>query len=941
MALLCTAATLTAPSARGQALFGKNKVVYADRDWKVFQEGRIHLYFYPEEEELAREALRSATEAYAEFSKYFHFEFEEPIPIILYGTHHDFKQTNVTPGFIPDFTAGFTEFAKGRVTLPASGSRAELRHVVRHELVHAFMLSKLAHVMNQHGIFDYPAPPLWFIEGLAENVARPLPDAQANMFLRDALFNEGLPSIPDLWQIEGSFLMYKAGESILGYLRTQYGDGVPAHLLESWWKGRGFAEILQQELGLTEAELSERWTNYLKRRYFPEMLVRSSPVERGHALFEDPRFEIAPAVLDTTGDGGYRLAMISARDGLLSLYLVEVGRQGHPHVTRLVEGGRKARFEALPALRSRIDTWGGDRIAFVAKHGSADALFFYDVGRHEVIAELAFPSLRQIASPTFSPDGRQVAFSGLAVDGTSDLYCVDVQSGTLTALTHDAPADLHPTWHPTQPRLVFASDRDDLDGGRRSLYELDVDATGRAVGLPRRLTDDSADDNEPAWSPDGTRILYVSDRSGTFNLHVLEAGISRQLTSVTGGAYNPDWLPGADGGVVASVYHKGTFQLFRFEVDAASAPSAPALAATSIPDSGAAATATIGPTAAPDTSSAHTQPQPVDYQVDLDLDFVQSTYALDPDLPFGSGATVGLTDMLGDHQIYLHVSQSNQEFSVDQLNLGVSYANLSHRFNTNFGLFRLNTNERLTDLRPTQIERRTGGFAGVTYPFSTFDRLEVSAVGRYLERAASFQLPGEPGQSWLLSGFVSFVHDNSLWTWNGPVRGTRYNVTVGQTFDLLGRGFDRQTVQLDYRRYFELTRGVVFASRLTQRLSFGNDQQFFYVGGPNDLRGYDWYEFFGERLTLANAELRFPLIERIALRFPFGLIDFPSLRGGLFVDAANVGGEIYDTGWVGSFGASLGMVLIPPLIARVDFARRTDFDEVEPVDVDFALSFLF
>jgi hypothetical protein len=511
-------------------------------------------------------------------------------------------------------------------------------------------------------------------------------------------------------------------------------------------------------------------------------------------------------------------------------------------------------------------------------------------------------------------------------------------TGTLTELTDDIAADLHPCWHPTRAQLVFASDRDDLSEGKRSLYLLDLDQDGRAVGTPRRITSGAADDNEPSFSADGSQILFVSDRSGTFNLHVLHDGVVRQVTNVTGGVYNPAWVPGKPQRVVASVYDRGTFAIYEFTVSPdregppEMVPADSVLAATTGPDS----TKTLLAQAKDED-----QVQPLDYKLKFDLDFVQSTVALDPDLPFGSGATVGLTDMLGDHQVYLHLSQSSDEFALDQLNLGVSYANLSHRLNTAFGAFRISTNAYLTELRPTQIERRTGGFAGVTYPFSTFDRVEVTAVARYLERQASFQLPGEPGQSWLASGFLSYIHDNTLWTWNGPMRGSRYNVTLGQTFDVLGRGFDRQTIQLDYRRYFQLARGTALATRFIQRLSFGGDREFFYVGGPNDLRGYDWYQFFGERLTLANLEVRFPLLERIALGFPFGLVDFPSVRGALFFDAAKVGGEIYDTGWIGSLGANVGMILIPPLMFRVDFARPTDFHRVDPVQVKASLSFLY
>ena len=55
--------------ASAQSVFGRNKVVYANREWWVLEDGWLHLYYYPEEEELARQTLAIAREAYAKRSR--------------------------------------------------------------------------------------------------------------------------------------------------------------------------------------------------------------------------------------------------------------------------------------------------------------------------------------------------------------------------------------------------------------------------------------------------------------------------------------------------------------------------------------------------------------------------------------------------------------------------------------------------------------------------------------------------------------------------------------------------------------------------------------------------------------------------------------------------------------------------------------------------------
>ena len=923
-ALLLLLFSLGAATAGAQGVFGRNKVVYADRDWQVLESGQVQVYYYEEERELARETLGIAVEAYADLAEYFDFEFEEPIPIILYGTHHDFKQSHVTPGFIPDGTAGFTEFIKGRVAVRATGNFRELRHLVRHELVHAFMLSELAEVMGERGLFDYTGPPLWFIEGLAESVARQGPaDSDAQMFLRDAVLQDGLVHIRELWSIEGSFLMYKEGESIVDFLRAQYGDRLPALLIDRWWMGRDLEDLLELELGLDYAELDERWVNYLKRRHFPELLTRRAPIEQGDRLLEESFFDTAPVLLERDGDA-LHLACLSARRGTLSLFEVRVS-ESEEEVKPLIEGGRSARFEVLPAFRSRLDvheSW----LAFVAKSGGEDALYVYDVQNRRIVHSLSYDDLRQISSPSFSPDGSQVVFSGLGADGYSDLYRVELASGELERLTHDTFDDVHPDWHPDGDRVVFASDRPLARDGRMVLFTLALrDGSIEPLPIP------PGNATEARWSADGQSLLFVSDSGGVRNafVHSLRDGTTQRITDLTGGVYAPDWL-GPDE-IVVSVFHRGGFGLHRFPLAGASSVATETIAWPVQPEH----------TTPPELLALEEAPTERDYEVKLGLDLVGAAVALDPDLPYGSGASAGFSDLLGDHQLSVHLATTSEEFDLDELNAGVSYSNFKRRLNKHVGAFRLSTVQRFTDLRPRRIETRSGAFGGLTYPLSIFDRVEFTSVARHLERDASLQLPGDPGTTWQLSFYAGYVHDDALWTWDGPSRGKRYHLTLGQTFDLLGRGFDHRTIQFDGRAYRELPGGLNLAGRIVHRRSFGSDTQFYYLGGPTDLRGYDWYAFFGDRLSLANLELRVPVLDRIALAFPFGPFELPGVHGALFADAAEIGGPIFDTGWIGSYGYGFYMTLYPPFVFRLDVARPHDFDRQEPWDVDLSLSWLY
>jgi outer membrane protein assembly factor BamA len=119
---------------------------------------------------------------------------------------------------------------------------------------------------------------------------------------------------------------------------------------------------------------------------------------------------------------------------------------------------------------------------------------------------------------------------------------------------------------------------------------------------------------------------------------------------------------------------------------------------------------------------------------------------------------------------------------------------------------------------------------------------------------------------------------------------------------------------------------TVFAGRVAARGSWGNDVQYFYLGGPFDLRGYRLRSLFSRHTARANAELRFPLLDRLLVGLPFHNLEFGGFRGALFTDAAYLGFPY--SSWYGSVGVGFEMWLMPGFVARFDVGRTHDFDRM-------------
>jgi hypothetical protein len=470
--LLFAAAT---PSTAQYYAFGKNKVQYESFQWLTLKGEHVEVFYYPEEEPIARIALVLAEESYKDLAAKFQHEVPKTVPMIVYSTHHHFEQTNVSPGFLPEGVQGFTEFLKGRVVLPYTGSYAEFHHVIHHEMVHVFQFSIMDEVYKAHRRASYVVPPLWFSEGLAEYWSTPW-DAQGTMVMSDMVLEGHLPTIDDMWKYNGTFTIYKMGQSLCEYIGTTYGDDALRRLYTDIYREDNFEKLIQRVTGVSARHLSEDWILAQKRRYFPQVKDRSALSLAAQPRAVSEGINLKPvAAPDTSLLGGYRYFFISARDGYTNIYSATY-KGAERQVKPMVRGQRNPQFESFHPFQSRIDISIKGELAFVSKWEGRDALFIMDAKSKKILVRQHIPKLIAISSPAWSPDGSKVVFSGLEASGQGDLYLMERDSETLTRLTNDFYADSDPTWSPDGSQIAFASDRTRYGkDGHQNLFILDMD----------------------------------------------------------------------------------------------------------------------------------------------------------------------------------------------------------------------------------------------------------------------------------------------------------------------------------------------------------------------------------------------------------------------------------------------------------------------------------
>jgi Tol biopolymer transport system component len=267
---------------------------------------------------------------------------------------------------------------------------------------------------------------------------------------------------------------------------------------------------------------------------------------------------------------GKRIAFVSDRDGNWEIYLINADGTGLVRLTNTPgwedfpiwspDGTHIVFIREFNALV--IDPDGSNQTNLTSEPW-ADSRAVYMLGGKQMPGADLYPA--------WMPDGTQVVFLSVR-DRSFQFYVVNIDGSRLTILDSGLPPRQtspeqmvylvstgldqnylttsggaaqpmndtglglgeFPAWSPDGTRIAFHSDRD----GDMDIYVVSVDRSDIV-----RLTDNEATDVYPTWSPDGTRIAFASDRDGNLEIYVMNADGTEQTRMTDNSAidYLPSW----------------------------------------------------------------------------------------------------------------------------------------------------------------------------------------------------------------------------------------------------------------------------------------------------------------------------------------------------------------------------------------------------------------
>ncbi|MCX8051580.1 MAG: BamA/TamA family outer membrane protein [Chlorobi bacterium] len=888
------------------AQFGKNKVQYQSFQWWYITSPHFDIYYHDSLDYIARFCAYKAEDALASLVGSFGFRPNKRMTIVLYGSHNQFQQTNIIGQLLPEGIGGVTELFKNRMVLPFEGDWEKFRHVIHHELVHAYLNEMFYAGSIQVALYSRSTIPIWMNEGLAEYESLGGLDVQTDMFMRDLALSEALRPLD---QLDG-YLAYRCGQAFYAYIERQYGKGKVAELIHKLRHAQTPSAAFEATFGKSLEDFSEEWQNAMRKMYWPD-LDRFSRLD-----------DFAQRLTNHTKDGNYyysspaispdgrRAALISDRDGDFAIYIMDLSSR---NMRRLISSGRTLDFEELNILTPGI-SWSpdGTKLAVTAKAGGQDALYIVDVesGDYE---KYTF-GLPTMTSAAWSPDGRFIAVTAVRAE-QPDIYLFDLQTKTIVQLTDDLFTEQNPVWGPDSVTLYFISDRgDDLSPShatkttfqtwRHRLGQSDIYRIHIASRTIERITHTPDDQKSSiAVSTTGQRLLYVSTANGIGNLYELDlaTGKSKPKTNSLSGLMQLS-LARDDSKLLFAAQNKIGYDLFMirnpFEVEfkldtlpltklvqqqrqrsqmvetirrsSDSLDGSRTLAFVGYgkfdveiapPRLTSSDTAIAGnPTvAAYESASRGYDFTPHPYKVTITNDIVMSTGGFNTLWGTFQGSLQMLfSDVMGDHQIYAAVNlwqDLKNTFIYAQyayLPSIVDYLVTVQQYSVLW----------LLPYGPTytyNLLRTYGAGVEAVYAWSTFERVELGLRWVGIARE-NLDIPTDPGYTanYMVPSFA-YVLDNTDFGFLAPYRGTRMRLSAEASpwtkpFTIF---------RADVRYYLPVMSYLYgFAFRAAGGISLGGSPRRFYIGGLDN-----WFNravavdatIFEEPEDLAFLQLEMPL----------------------------------------------------------------------------------
>jgi hypothetical protein len=498
-----------------QMTFGKNRVQYDGFYWSFYRFERFDTYFNENGKPLADYVAEFAKEEIKRIENIFDYNLDERIVFIIYNKLSDFRQSNIglVTGKTENNIGGVTKIDKNKVFLFFEGDYQKFDEQIS---------AAIAEVLINEMIYG-----LDFKTNIANSTLINLPEwymqgliayiSKDWDFETENRVKDGILSkkYKKFNRLASDDAKY-AGQSFWRYIAEVYGESVIPSIL---YLTKVNKNANSGFLYVTGASIKELSRNYFK--YYTDIYSSFSSTEEisnEGLLIKRPHRKQVYEQIKINPNGKY-VAYVTNQMGQYKIWVhnLETGKR-----KRILK--KEHKLEQITDYSYPVLAWhpSGRILTFIIEEEGGLKLYYYTFGEKKLeVRNLLY--FEKVLDFSFSEDGSLLALSAIK-DGQSDIFIHNLAAGTNYQVTNDIADDFQPRFINNSSKIIFSSDRSfdsiSISNTNRKFAQstdLFIYDFGSKSDLLMRLSDDNYINKRQPLEVGNNKFISLSDRNGIWN----------------------------------------------------------------------------------------------------------------------------------------------------------------------------------------------------------------------------------------------------------------------------------------------------------------------------------------------------------------------------------------------------------------------------------------
>ncbi len=884
-------------------LFGKNRVQYEQRNWKMIRSKHYRVYYYPGGNSLAHDAIRVLEDKFDYLLEQTGYFPRSHVDVIIYTSIADKQQSNI--GLQTDVKyGGQTELIKSKIEIAFDGDQIQYQKDLIYEVAKLYIRlmsygdSFRESIQNAH-LINLPD---WFTVGGARYIAYGETVEMYNLAFQEV--QQGRKD-PTKYEGERAFIL---GQSMWSYIAKKYGISNIPNILNMARIFRSEEDAITSSLGISFESLVVGWRAYYK--VLAEANNKNSTeLVRKNALIKNNRKNLKYTDVRWNREGT-KYAFATSDQGFFRVYTYDVNTKKRK--LAYMGGTRVLDQQTDPSL-PKLSWKSENEIGILYTKKSRPYLVIKKLGSLKMERK-KFVTFDKILDFDFSPNGKEFVFTAIK-KGITNLYQFHLNRNKAYTLIYDTYDERSPRFADNSHTIYFLSNRltekladtgSEIEG-YNDLYRLwsyDIKSKKLNRHTAKGMSMESL-------SLDGSQVYLTISSMYTSHIYKLEG---KELIPYNINNANTKNTSVRKGRVAFISWYKGKEYLFNQDLNISDKTRLTTVSAKpqfediqneeesilNLSIDGLKFDAEVGKQNPYERYNNHQYVKsdkisyPKDYLPMMGIDAVQTSLVIDPLRGGGAWTEGSMSEYFGNHQLNAGImalsdfksSSYQAEYRLLKYRNDVS---LSYNKKSIFVLSEISAQRYYSNNFQAEVSR----------PLS--NALKIYARGGYFNTTFSnlllYTFPDNK-RNYLNYG-VGLTYDNTISYGQNMPQGTRFRINYDIN-NAQGSNQDNITIEgfnkfeIEFRNYQRIFKQIVFATRFSYGCFGGKSPKTYLLGGMDNwlfnrtnptedlnnplftnttfdnsnvlfadyvtgLRGFNYNFSYGRKHLLMNAEVRVPI----------------------------------------------------------------------------------